>query len=329
MDELRTHYRLTADNIATRAKAALRDLEKAQIGTVHSFAAHLLRLFLWRRRVDPAFREDDGLRFDTNPFSSHGMSGSIASSVAKVPIIPDGEHSCIPRPWSSCGYSPMRCAMISSISTCCSVRSYQDRTRPSRTGSLACMTGLRRFGLQRPTEAAQDRAHAGRSRCSPHARERQRARIHRRTRSFRTAMARKGSGPGNQRLEHHEFSQAVGVVKIAKQILAFNVSYFINLLIIISPLVTSIRSSFARSGWISFDGLLARASRFLWEHPDVRERIKREYRAILIDEFQDTDLSNTKYSWLSPKHRGVHPWPGKTWCSNQESCSSSAIPAVN
>ena len=64
MDELRTHYRLTADDIATRAKAALRDLEKAQIGTVHSFAAHLLRLFPLEAGVDPAFREDDGLRFD-------------------------------------------------------------------------------------------------------------------------------------------------------------------------------------------------------------------------------------------------------------------------
>src|SRR6476659_2145108 len=64
MDELRTHYGITADDIATRAEAALRDLEKAQIGTVHSFAAHLLRLFPLEAGVDPAFREDDGLRFD-------------------------------------------------------------------------------------------------------------------------------------------------------------------------------------------------------------------------------------------------------------------------
>src|SRR4029079_4102051 len=69
----------------------------------------------------------------------------------------------------------------------------------------------------------------------------------------------------------------------------FNATYFNNLLTLLSPLVASIRSTFARSGWISFDGLLARARRLLWDHPGVRERIKRESRAILIDEFQDTD----------------------------------------
>src|SRR4030095_2550729 len=49
------------------------------------------------------------------------------------------------------------------------------------------------------------------------------------------------------------------------------------------------RMTFAQTGWISFDGLLGRARRLLWDHPDVREGMKQEYRAILIDEFQDTD----------------------------------------
>jgi ATP-dependent helicase/nuclease subunit A len=42
-------------------------------------------------------------------------------------------------------------------------------------------------------------------------------------------------------------------------------------------------------GWLSFDGLLARARGLLHAHPGVREGIKREYRAVLVDEFQDTD----------------------------------------
>ena len=64
VDDLRQRYAVTADDIATRAVEALRDLEKAQIGTVHSFAAHVLRLYPLESGVDPAFREDDGLRFD-------------------------------------------------------------------------------------------------------------------------------------------------------------------------------------------------------------------------------------------------------------------------
>ncbi|MBH0178641.1 MAG: UvrD-helicase domain-containing protein [Nitrospira sp.] len=43
------------------------------------------------------------------------------------------------------------------------------------------------------------------------------------------------------------------------------------------------------SGWISFDGLLTRAISLLRDHPSARTRIKHSYRAILVDEFQDTD----------------------------------------
>src|SRR5690349_18391676 len=64
LQELRSHYGTTTDVVAARAAAALQDLEKAQIGTVHSFAAHLLRLYPLEAGVDPAFREDDGLRFE-------------------------------------------------------------------------------------------------------------------------------------------------------------------------------------------------------------------------------------------------------------------------
>src|SRR5690349_7547801 len=62
--DLQIRYRIAPDEIAARAAAALQNLEKAQIGTLHSFAAHLLRLHPLESAVDPAFQEDDGLRFD-------------------------------------------------------------------------------------------------------------------------------------------------------------------------------------------------------------------------------------------------------------------------
>ena len=62
--DLCTRYGLSTEEVASRAAAALRDLEKSQIGTLHSFAAHLLRLYPLEGGVDPAFQEDDGLRFD-------------------------------------------------------------------------------------------------------------------------------------------------------------------------------------------------------------------------------------------------------------------------
>src|SRR5215510_1598080 len=64
LDALRERYRLPAEEIQARADAALQDLEKAQIGTLHSFAAHLLRLHPLESAVDPSFQEDDGSRFE-------------------------------------------------------------------------------------------------------------------------------------------------------------------------------------------------------------------------------------------------------------------------
>ena len=59
----RTRYHLSAEQVGERARLALEQLEKAQIGTLHSFAAHLLRLHPIESELDPLFQEDDGSRF--------------------------------------------------------------------------------------------------------------------------------------------------------------------------------------------------------------------------------------------------------------------------
>ena len=67
VEDLQDRYGLTRAQIVARAKAALRDLEKAQIGTLHSFAAHLLRLYPLESGVDPDFQTDD----DEGRFEEH------------------------------------------------------------------------------------------------------------------------------------------------------------------------------------------------------------------------------------------------------------------
>ena len=59
----RTRYHLSAEQIGERARAALEQIEKAQIGTLHSFAAHLLRLHPVESEIDPLFQDDDGSNF--------------------------------------------------------------------------------------------------------------------------------------------------------------------------------------------------------------------------------------------------------------------------
>ncbi|MFQ5992232.1 MAG: UvrD-helicase domain-containing protein, partial [Nitrospiraceae bacterium] len=76
---------------------------------------------------------------------------------------------------------------------------------------------------------------------------------------------------------------------------------------------------FAQNGYITFDGLLARARDLLRDNLTIRQELKRQFRALLVDEFQDTDplqyelilylaesLGNTSKDW-----RTVRLEPGK------------------
>src|SRR5205807_5646751 len=57
-------YQLSKDDLDARVHEALRNLERADIGTIHSFAATLLRLYPLEAGVDPQFHEDDGKQFE-------------------------------------------------------------------------------------------------------------------------------------------------------------------------------------------------------------------------------------------------------------------------
>jgi ATP-dependent helicase/nuclease subunit A len=63
VESLLETYRLSKDELDCRFQEALRNLERAEIGTIHSFAATLLRLFPLEAGVDPQFHEDDGKQF--------------------------------------------------------------------------------------------------------------------------------------------------------------------------------------------------------------------------------------------------------------------------
>ena len=62
--ELRTQFGKEKEEILARARAALEDMDKAPIGTIHSFCAQLLRLHPVEAGVDPGFRVDEGEAFD-------------------------------------------------------------------------------------------------------------------------------------------------------------------------------------------------------------------------------------------------------------------------
>ncbi len=64
IQELIALYRLSKDDLQTRVQDALRNLERSDLGTIHSFAANLLRLYPLEAGLDPQFHEDDGSAFE-------------------------------------------------------------------------------------------------------------------------------------------------------------------------------------------------------------------------------------------------------------------------
>ncbi|BFU96972.1 MAG: conserved protein of unknown function [Nitrospira sp.] len=288
--QLQVRYRLDEREIATRAEAALQDLEKAQIGTLHSFAAHLLRLHPLESGVDPAFQEDDGQRFDEHFTEAWDLW--IDQELGR-----QGTHH---EDWR----------MILSAADLGSLRHLARSLSSELVDVDAVEAQLSASGLN-PILIDQLRQLASRALVLLSAHDRPKRRkieqMLAAAGSFLNRLAEQGVG-AVQTLqlevrdclgkevgsavagwEKPDFAEAASIIKTSQQFLDVDHQYFITLLQIISPLIRSIRASFSAKGWLSFDGLLARARRLLWNHRAVRERVKRDYRAVLVDEFQDTD----------------------------------------
>src|SRR5213592_4443105 len=110
VEDLRERYGLSSDEIDRRAKSALGDLEKAQIGTLHSFAAHLLRLYPLESGVDPVFEtDDDGLRFEEH-FAAQWELWLDSELGPNGSDIRAGGGCWMRWDWSRSGKRPMPCA---------------------------------------------------------------------------------------------------------------------------------------------------------------------------------------------------------------------------
>lgn len=288
--ELQTRYRLSVDTIAARAQAALDDIEKAQIGTLHSFAAHLLRLHPLESGVDPDFKEDDGLRFEEQFTAAwdcwldqelsrigqqHHLWRSVLSSTTLEAVKPLARSLCSELIDLSALQEQVRSMVVTSaiahwiqqmgVETQQLLQKYDRLKRRKVEHMLAATASLMQLVAAKGLLGRQDLTAAEREWLG---------------KDLGSTVGGWGKG---------DFKEAAALIQTAQQLLAVDHAFLNELLTLLIPLVRNIRETFARQGWLSFDGLLARARTLLLEHPSARERIKRDYRAVLVDEFQDTD----------------------------------------
>ncbi len=290
VNELRTRYRLTLDEVVARAGAALHEIEKAQIGTLHSFAAHLLHLYPLESSVDPVFQEDDGSRFEEHftaswgawidhDLSRRGSNHRLWRTLLRTITVEDLRAFT----WDLCS----ELVDVSQLSE-------QLDSGLSDEMVTAWLAGMRNHAqallekYDRPKRRKVEQMLAAAITLLGLLIEKGPAGHHELPESDREVL-KKDLGSPMGGWEPSDFSEALRIVVTSQRCLTVDHLFFKHVLRLVSPLVSDIRTSFIQKGWLSFDGLLARARTLLRDHPRVRERVKQEYRAVLVDEFQDTD----------------------------------------
>ena len=309
-ETLRERYRLTADEVHRRAREALQDLERAQIGTIHSFAASLLRLYPLEAGLDPRFQEDDGSlrkrRFETRwgLWLDEELAGTSSRKAAWKHVL---------------GRFPLDLLRDLALALCAENVDLDALRLASPPGDAV---GKWLQGLDEAVTDLIERHPENRKI------ERMLAAARKAIRSVLTGGPPVDAGEldllkgtpsrvggwtdPDFRLARNLLADAAGLAQV-------DAAEVERLCALLAPLVQQCRGEFARNGLVTFDGLLVRARDLLRDHPRIREELKARFKAILVDEFQDTDpLQYEILLWLcEERSQGARDWreirlvPGK------------------
>src|SRR5215475_5783994 len=286
----RSRYQLSTQAVADRASAAIAQLEKSQIGTLHSFAAHLLRLHPIESGIDPYFQEDDGSRF-TELFQSRwdtwlaeelGAAGrhhdqwrrvlgmTKLEDLRHLAEILAGESIDLNELERQCGtpllHDTLRHWLVAMRDKASGLLATRANAKHLKTEKMLLATErLFSILLEHGTDGTEQLSADDRT------------------------WLRKDIGKATAGWDHAAFAEAKAVLTVAQHLLAVDQRFVQEMIALLRPFLTGLHEAFSASGWISFDGLLVHAKVLLRDHLSVRARIKQTYRAILVDEFQDTD----------------------------------------
>jgi ATP-dependent helicase/nuclease subunit A len=283
---LTRRYQLAGDELNLRLHEALRNIERAEIGTLHSFAATLLRLYPLEAGVDPQFREDDGKQFEALFEQQWDMwldqelalSGSHADDWRMILRKLDLEQ-------------------VKTLAQSLSAESVELGRQIARPGApppaltrwLANLAERAAALIERHPEDRQNEQLARAAQAVIEAFQ-QTGRIADDALTAQRMLLAEASVSANLRgWTEDDVSEARALVRAAKGLGRVNEELTNLLWRLLAPFAERFRRFFVHEGFVSFDGLLTGARNLVRDHPRVREELKRKYRSILIDEFQDTD----------------------------------------
>jgi len=281
--ELIALYRLSKDEMDGRIGEALRNLERSDIGTIHSFAANLLRLYPIEAGVDPQFDEDDGTEFDRQ--FDEEWNAWLDQELAL--------HSPRAEDWRKV---LARCQLdqIKALARSLTAETVDLNQGPTKDIAVPLRDWLGKLAAQAAALDArhpEDRLNEKLVRAA-HAVIDDFARSGRRSADLAASYALLAGKPVSRSLKGwsgEDIAAAQELVRAAKGLAGVDGEFTALVWGLLTPYATAFRERFLRDGHISFDGLLVRARNLVRDHKRVRAELKQRYRTTLIDEFQDTD----------------------------------------
>ncbi|HEY1232770.1 MAG TPA: UvrD-helicase domain-containing protein [Candidatus Binatia bacterium] len=285
IDEVIALYGLSKDQLESRVHDALRNLERSDLGTIHTFAANLLRLYPLEAGLDPQFQEDDGSAFERlfDEQWSLWLDQELSLESARA------------AEWQTI-LSRCRLDQVKALAKSLAMENVD--LRQNVESLTAVPAALREWLSQLENRAAillerhpEDRVNEKLLRAA-HATIGEFNQLgHKLARNAEISLlfSEKSLSPTTKGWSAEDIKEAQMVVRAAKGLVCVDSELIGLLWRLLITYAADFRERFVREGHISFDGLLVRARDLVRDHTRVRADLKRRYRAILLDEFQDTD----------------------------------------
>jgi ATP-dependent helicase/nuclease subunit A len=320
MRSLMARYHLSKNEIDFRAGEALRQIERSYIGTIHSFAALLLRLYPVEAAVDPQFKEDDGSNFKLYfgeqwaVWLDHELGRSGRRHQAWKQVLGKISLDVLRE------VAFLLCSEIIPLPRLAETFNRRE-VEPRLEEWLAERERCARELIERyPEDRNQIDSFARRSLEILHAAlkcgEIPPGELEKEKRWFAEKSLRRAG-----KWSDEDYEELQRLCRLARGLLLTNQALTQSLWELLAPFVEECRTGFIKQGFISFDALLARARNLLHDNFPLREELKYLFKAILIDEFQDTDPIQyeillylaEKTGMSATEWRAVQLQPGKTF----------------
>ncbi len=283
VEQLIALYQLSKDEMDGRIREALRNLERSDIGTIHSFAANLLRLYPIEAGVDPQFREDDGTEFDR--LFDQQWDAWLDQELALASAHAEDWRKVLAR---------CQLEQIKALARSLAAETVELELPPAQELAAPLRQWLGKLSAQ--AKALDDRHPEDRMNeklvRAAHAVIYQFENSGKRSDDLAECyqlLAEKSVSRSLKGWSAEDIAAAQELVRAAKGLAGVDGEFTALLWRLLAPYARDFRERFLRDGHISFDGLLVRARNLVRDHQRVRAELKRRYRTILIDEFQDTD----------------------------------------